>query len=62
MTHVLVIGGGQNAEHEISLESAAAIEGALRSLGFEVSSITIGRDGLWRNKTKLLGTSAPPLH
>jgi D-alanine-D-alanine ligase-like ATP-grasp enzyme len=28
--HVLVIGGGQNAEHGISLETAAAIGEALR--------------------------------
>ncbi len=56
--HVLVIGGGQNAEHEISLETAAAITGALHSRGFEVSSISIGRDGLWRHGKKPLGTSA----
>ncbi|MQA95405.1 MAG: D-alanine--D-alanine ligase [Streptosporangiales bacterium] len=56
--HVLVIGGGQNAEHEISLETAAGITGALRSRGFEVSGITIGRDGLWRHGKRPLGTSA----
>jgi D-alanine-D-alanine ligase len=54
----LVIGGGQNVEHEISLATAAAITGALHSRGFEVSSITIGRDGLWRHGKKPLGTSA----
>lgn len=56
--HVLVIGGGQNVEHEISLETAAAITGALHSRGFEVSSIAIGRDGLWRHGKKPLGRSA----
>jgi D-alanine-D-alanine ligase len=56
--HVLVIGGGQNVEHEVSLETAAAISGALRSHGFAVSGITIGRDGLWQHGTKPLGTSA----
>lgn len=56
--HVLVIGGGQNVEHEISLETAAAITSALHSRGFEVSSISIGRDGLWRQGKKPLGTSA----
>jgi D-alanine-D-alanine ligase len=56
--HVLVIGGGQNAEHEVSLASAAAIAGALYARGFEVSSITIGRDGLWRHEGNLLGKSA----
>jgi D-alanine-D-alanine ligase len=56
--HVLVIGGGQNVEHEVSLESAAAIAGALRARGFAVTSVTIGRDGLWRQGEKPLGTSA----
>ena len=56
--HVLVIGGGQNAEHDVSLETAAAIEGALRSRGFEASTITIGRDGRWRQGEEPLGESA----
>ncbi|TVT54086.1 D-alanine--D-alanine ligase [Amycolatopsis rhizosphaerae] len=55
--HVLVIGGGQNAEHEVSLNTAAAIRGALHSRGFQVSGISIGRDGLWRHGQKPLGTS-----
>lgn len=46
-THVLVIGGGQSAEHEVSLASAAAIGGALRTGGFEVTAVTIDRDGTW---------------
>jgi D-alanine-D-alanine ligase len=56
--HVLVIGGGQNAEHDVSLETAAAIEGALRSRGFEASTITIGRDGRWRQGEEPFGESA----
>lgn len=56
--HVLVIGGGQNAEHDVSLGTAAAIEGSLRSRGFEVTTITIGRDGRWRQGEKPLGQSA----
>ena len=55
---VLVIGGGQNVEHDVSLETAAAITSALHSRGFVVSSISIGRDGLWRHGKKPLGTSA----
>ena len=43
--HVVVIGGGQNAEHDVSLHTAAAIEGALRSRRFEVTTVTIGRNG-----------------
>jgi D-alanine-D-alanine ligase len=56
--HVLVIGGGQNAEHGISLKSAAAVGEALRSGGFEVSAVTIGRDGVWAAGQRPLGSSA----
>ncbi len=44
---VLVIGGGQNAEHDVSLASAAAVEGALRTGGHEVESLTISTEGIW---------------
>jgi len=44
---VLVIGGGQNAEHEVSLASAAAVAGALRLGGYDVSTVTISRQGVW---------------
>lgn len=56
--HVLVVGGGQNAEHEVSLDTAAAVTGALRSRGFDVSNITIGRDGLWGHGKRPLATTA----
>lgn len=45
---VLVIGGGQNAEHEVSLASAGAVAAALRITGHRVSTVTIDRDGIWR--------------
>lgn len=44
---VLVIGGGQNAEHEVSLASAAAVADALRVGGYDVSTVTISREGVW---------------
>ena len=44
---VLVIGGGQNAEHDVSLASAAAVAEALGVGGHEVSSVTISRAGIW---------------
>ena len=47
-TNVLVIGGGQNAEHEVSLASAAAVAAALRMGDHEVTTATIDRDGIWR--------------
>ena len=45
---VLVIGGGQNAEHEVSLASAAAVSDALRVGGHEVSEVIISSEGVWR--------------
>ncbi|MBT2484353.1 MULTISPECIES: D-alanine--D-alanine ligase [unclassified Microbacterium] len=47
-THVLVIGGGQNAEHDVSLASAAAVAAALGMSGHVVSTVTIDRSGIWR--------------
>lgn len=47
-TNVLVIGGGQNAEHDVSLASAAAVAAALRMGDHTVSTVTIDRDGIWR--------------
>lgn len=47
MTRVLVIGGGQNSEHEVSLASAAAVTAALREVGHDVRGVTISREGVW---------------
>lgn len=44
---VLVIGGGQNTEHEVSLASAAAVAEALRVGGHDVTTVTISREGIW---------------
>ena len=55
---VLVIGGGQNVEHDVSLASADAVAGALCSSGFEVVTITIGRDGRWADGGGPLGICA----
>ncbi|HET7735322.1 MAG TPA: D-alanine--D-alanine ligase [Nocardioidaceae bacterium] len=53
MTRVVVIGGGENCEHEVSLASAAAVRRALA--GYDVLPLTIGRDGTW------LGANGRPL-
>ena len=45
---VLVLGGGRNSEHEVSLASAAAVAEALRAGGHAVTEVTISRDGVWR--------------
>ncbi len=55
---IVVIGGGENAEHDVSLASAAAIAAALRSRGFRVSELSIERDGTWRRGVNALGTQA----
>lgn len=47
-TKVLVIGGGQNPEHEVSLASAAAVAAALRMGDHDATTVTIDRDGIWR--------------
>ncbi len=46
---VALIFGGRSAEHEISLISAAAIHKNLDQAKFEVRSIYITREGLWKS-------------
>ncbi len=40
---ILVLGGGPDAEHAVSLASAAAVASALRKAGHEVTEVTIDR-------------------
>lgn len=47
MTHVLVIGGGRNCEHEVGLASAASVASGLRAGGHSVEELTIDRQGRW---------------
>lgn len=54
---VLVIGGGQNAEHDVSLASAAAVEVALRVGDHEVESLTISREGIWSRGGEATGAT-----
>jgi D-alanine-D-alanine ligase len=49
-TRVAVIGGGANCEHEVSLGSAAAIRAALDPGTYDVVTLTIDRDGVWRDR------------
>lgn len=53
--HVVVIGGGENAEHDVSVASAAGVAQALRNRGWAVDALTIGRDGIWRSESGPLG-------
>lgn len=57
MRSVAVIGGGQSAEHDVSLGSAASVAAALSRTGHDVVEITIGRDGVWRSGSAALGES-----
>ncbi|MCS5732912.1 D-alanine--D-alanine ligase [Herbiconiux daphne] len=45
---VVVIGGGRNGEHEVSLASAAAVARALDPRRYDVVPLTIDRAGDWR--------------
>jgi D-alanine-D-alanine ligase len=49
-TRVAVIGGGQSAEHDVSLASAASVAAALDPSSYEAVPLTIGRDGTWRDR------------
>lgn len=53
---IVVIGGGENAEHDVSLATAASVAEALSSSGFGVDELTIARDGTWRRGAKALGS------
>jgi D-alanine--D-alanine ligase len=44
---VAVIGGGANAEHDVSRASAASVVGALREHGADVVLLVVDRDGGW---------------
>ena len=44
---VAVLGGGRSSEHEISLDSAAAVGQGLTGAGHEVLAVTISTSGRW---------------
>ena len=46
---VIVIGGGRSSEHDVSLQSAAAVREGLREAGHEVHYVEIAKDGTWRH-------------
>lgn len=47
-TSVCVVCGGQSAEHEVSLQSARNVLGAMDRERYEVVLAGIGKDGVWR--------------
>jgi D-alanine-D-alanine ligase len=46
-TRVAVLCGGRSSEHEVSIESARSVRGALEGEGLEVVPILITKDGTW---------------
>jgi D-alanine-D-alanine ligase len=44
---VAVLGGGRSSEHDISLESSAAVRSGLEQAGHEVVDVRLERDGRW---------------
>ena len=62
MKRIVVIGGGESAEHPISLAGAEGVAAALESAGFAVERLTIGEDGCWmRHGAPLAETAAASL-
>ena len=55
MTRVVVIGGGQSAEHQVSLASAEGVTAVLRSHGHDVVALTIDQNGMWRQDQQAIG-------
>jgi D-alanine-D-alanine ligase len=45
---VAVLAGGRSGEHEVSLNSGAAVREGILAAGHEVVAITVERDGRWR--------------
>jgi D-alanine-D-alanine ligase len=46
---VAVLAGGRSSEHEVSLDSAAAVRAGVAASGHEVVPVTIERSGAWRH-------------
>ncbi|RKS70885.1 D-alanine--D-alanine ligase [Actinomadura pelletieri DSM 43383] len=53
---IVVVGGGENAEHDVSVATAGAIARGLREGGFDVEELIIDRDGTWRAGAAALGS------
>jgi D-alanine-D-alanine ligase len=46
---VAILSGGRSSEHEVSLQSAAAVSDGVRTAGHEVVAVRLERDGSWRD-------------
>ena len=52
---VAVIGGGRSSEHEVSLDSAAAVRAGLSDAGHEPLEVLAERDGGWTHDGRAVG-------
>jgi D-alanine-D-alanine ligase len=46
---VAVLGGGRSSEHDVSIDSAAAVRTGLEDAGHEAVEVLVERDGRWTN-------------
>lgn len=51
---VAVLGGGRSSEHEVSLDSAAAVRAGLQEGGHEPVEVLVERDGRWTHEGRAL--------
>jgi D-alanine-D-alanine ligase len=51
---VAVLAGGRSSEHDVSLDSAAAVREGVAAAGHEVLPVTIERSGEWRHDGDIL--------
>src|SRR4051794_732509 len=47
---VAVLAGGRSSEHDVSLQSGAAVRAGLEEAGHEVVVVRLGRDGSWEHQ------------
>ena len=60
--HLIVLFGGQSAEHDVSCTTAAHVLKAADPAKYRITPIGIGRDGRWRVATDALAALAEGLH
>ncbi|MEA2426900.1 MAG: D-alanine-D-alanine ligase, partial [Thermoleophilaceae bacterium] len=51
---VAVLGGGRSSEHDVSLDSAAAVRAGLVDAGHEPVEVLVERDGRWTHEGRRL--------
>lgn len=57
-THVVILMGGASSEHDVSIKSGTMVAGSLDRARFDITPVTIMREGKW----KFPGQPAKPIH